>query len=264
MACFAKNRRLLMMLAMNATGWSRGGWLSLWRAGLDVIFPRDCVVTGEPVENVPWRYVSQEGLSQLRRFRPFLCDTYGLPVCADETGVRTYTPTGEIGPVFRQGRTAMIAQGPVRRMVHVLKYGQGVHLVEDMARLMVDTPGMKEFLADATVVPVPLFRTRLRERGYNQATLLVEELARQVSGMRVAELLVRRRDTGTQTKLNREAREKNMRRAFVVRPGVKPELARRHVVLDDVFTTGATLNACAAALVDAGVEWVDVVSFAHG
>ena len=243
-------------------GWRRLGLA--WKASLDVIFPRDCAVTGEPVENDPWRYLSPKGLAELRRYRLFLCDSYGLPVYADEVGAQTYTPTIEIGPVFRQGRTALVAQGPVRRLVHVLKYRQGVHLVEDMARLMVETPEMRGFLSGATVVPVPLFRSRLRERGYNQAALLAEELARQVPRVRVEDLLLRRRDTGTQTKLKREAREKNMRRAFAVRRAGMLERTRRHVVLDDVFTTGATLNACAAALVDAGVEWVDVVSFAHG
>ncbi|MEM8550657.1 MAG: phosphoribosyltransferase family protein, partial [Verrucomicrobiota bacterium] len=76
--------------------------------------------------------------------------------------------------------------------------------------------------------------------------------------------LLRIRDTASQTRLNRKARTENMRGAFAVKPGHRLNPGRRYLLIDDVFTTGATLNACARALRQAGAEQIDVATLAHG
>jgi ComF family protein len=110
----------------------------------------------------------------------------------------------------------------------------------------------------ATLVPIPLSAGRERTRGYNQSAVLAAAVAKRHGG-RVDPVLERARDTGTQTALTPEARRANLAGAFVVRetPPVNP------VLVDDVFTTGATLAEAAAALLSAGAGRVFGVTFAR-
>jgi len=114
----------------------------------------------------------------------------------------------------------------------------------------------------AVMVPVPLHPARKRERGYNQAELLAGELARRSGLEVVADALVRRRDTRSQTGLSAAGRRQNVRGAFVVRR--RGRVAGRVVVLvDDVVTTGATAMACARALSEAGAVEVRLLTAAR-
>jgi ComF family protein len=230
----------------------------------DIFFPRNCIVSGRPVDNPPWRYITSEGLAELHRVAAPHCDTCGFPFFGQLAGPQICPHCQDLEPVFRQGRTAVIAKGAARRMVHALKYEQGVHLAGDIARIMLTTGGMAEFLSGAAVVPVPLHPNRLRKRGYNQSSLIAKKLARLHPALRVLTLLDRVKDTQTQTRLDREEREANVKKAFAVKARTVVDPAVRYVVLDDVFTTGATLNACCAALSEAGAVHLDVVTFAHG
>jgi ComF family protein len=114
------------------------------------------------------------------------------------------------------------------------------------------------------VIGVPTSATRRRERGYNQAELLAAELAR-LGGRRHAPWLLRRtRATATQTALHPGERRANVARAFTVPAGAADELRGEHVLLvDDVWTTGATALACAQALFDAGARVASIATFAR-
>jgi ComF family protein len=113
----------------------------------------------------------------------------------------------------------------------------------------------------ALVTPVPLSRERLRERGYNQAACLATAIARHWR-LPAAECVQRTRSTASQVRLTPSERLRNVAGAFAVPAEAEPMLQGRHVVLvDDVVTTAATLNACAAALVAAGARIVSYVTF---
>jgi ComF family protein len=113
--------------------------------------------------------------------------------------------------------------------------------------------------APRLLLPVPLSRERLRERGYNQAWELARRLARRLGLEADAHLLQRSRDTAHQIGMSREQREVNLRDAFWVEPARRARLLGREVVLvDDVLTTGATAHAAALALTRAGAASVDV------
>jgi ComF family protein len=111
------------------------------------------------------------------------------------------------------------------------------------------------------IVPVPLHRTRLRKRGYNQALELARPLARTLGVPCRPDVLQRARATGAQTELDAADRRRNVRGAFALRPG--STLPAHVVVLDDVMTTGATLAECASVLKRAGVTRVDVWALAR-
>jgi ComF family protein len=112
------------------------------------------------------------------------------------------------------------------------------------------------------LVPVPLHVTRLRERGFNQAFLLITKWAKHEGLCFDGMSLCRRRRTDPQTGLSRQERGRNIRKAFAVR---KPETiqGKRILLVDDVYTTGATVNACARILLEVGAATVDVLTLAR-
>jgi ComF family protein len=149
--------------------------------------------------------------------------------------------------------------GPLRAILHALKYGKRPSLARPVARLMVAAAASAGDLLDGVdlVVPVPLHRRRRRARGFNQA----EELARHL-GLEWEDVLRRTRATPSQTDLPAAQRHANVRNAFAVR--------RRHEVdgltvllVDDVSTTGATLDACASVLRRAGAREVRALTAAR-
>jgi len=112
---------------------------------------------------------------------------------------------------------------------------------------------------------VPLHPRKLRERRYNQSLLLAECGERVAAGRAVVgELLRRVVDTESQTHYDRAARQKNLKNAFALASGASINPAQRYLLVDDVFTTGSTLNACAAVLRRAGALNLDVVTLGHG
>jgi ComF family protein len=114
------------------------------------------------------------------------------------------------------------------------------------------------------VVPVPTSKARLRERGYNQAALLASAFARKTDRTAVPDMLLRTRATRTQTALHPGERRANVARAFSVADERAGELQGQHVILvDDVWTTGATALACSQTLLEAGARVVSVATFAR-
>jgi len=143
-----------------------------------------------------------------------------------------------------------------RRAVHLLKYEGWWRVAAAMATAM---GGLGSLRPPALLVPIPLGAARLRSRGYNQSAVLATELGRR-SGVAVAsELLSRIRETSTQTALTPEEREANLRGAF--RAGARCQ--DRIVLVDDVFTTGATIVSAARSLIAAGARVVGAVTFAR-
>jgi ComF family protein len=155
-------------------------------------------------------------------------------------------------------------RGPARTLVHHLKYRGGLAVLSDIGQLMREMPDLEEFLGGKVLVPVPLHPRKLRERGYNQSEEIANELARLFPCTHAMPLLKRVRDTTTQTRLDRTARLANLKNAFALTETRTLYAALRCVLVDDVFTTGSTLNACARALCGAGCQRVDVLTFGHG
>lgn len=189
------------------------------------------------------------------RWRPVpdpVCDRCGQPQMRGlECRVCPGWPQG-----FTHARSAVWLDGDARRAVHYLKYDGWWRVSGAMALTM---RRLDLLTGPLCLVPVPLSVARLRLRGYNQSEHLARALARQVKGSLRPDALERVRDTGTQTALTPEARYANVDGAFAA--GRVRRL--RLLLVDDVFTTGATLATAAAALLAAGAQEVEAVTFAR-
>ena len=237
----------------------------LWRDKLDVVFPRSCVHCGGVVEGGRLRHLCPACERKLFVVEPPHCSTCGHPFYGETELNRLCQHCEALEPKFAQGKTAILLKGSGRALVHALKYHHALHVLDDITVIMAAVPGYADYLAGAVLVPVPLHPRKLRERRYNQSLLLARCAAEATAGRaRVEELLVRAVDTETQTHYDREARQKNLKNAFALAPGAAINPAQRYVLVDDVFTTGSTLNSCSAVLRRAGVLSLDVVTFGHG
>lgn len=196
--------------------------------------------------------------------RPF-CDRLGTPFTSDLGAEGLLSPEAiAMPPVFSRARAAArFEDGPVRTMVHRLKYGDRLDLAATMGAWMARSGDEVLCEADA-LVPVPLHRSRLAARRFNQAALLAQQVSRR-SGVPVTlHALARIKATPPQVGLTRTQRALNMQGSFRVGDDARLAVEGRALVLvDDVLTSGATANAASRALLRAGARRVDVLTFAR-
>lgn len=153
-------------------------------------------------------------------------------------------------------RSAVWLEDSAREAVHRLKYEGWTRVAEAMAQAM---DRLEPLTGGVSLIPMPLGRRRLRERGYNQSECIAAALGARLGVPVRTDLLQRVRETRTQTALTPEARHANVAGAFHAAEVAGLEL----VLVDDVFTTGATLAAAGAALAEAGAARVEAVTFAR-
>lgn len=240
-------------------------WRRWLRAARDVLFPPVCAGCRGLVDTLEHRFLCAKCARQVSLVCAPNCRTCGYPFFGEAAENRVCEHCFELDPIFREGRTAVLLRGPARALVHEIKYHAALHLFEEVDCLVRAAPGFLDYVRGATLVPVPLHPRKERERGFNQSRLFAETFAAAAGGgTRVVEPLGRVVDTKTQTRLDRRTRQANLKNAFAL---TKPDFitpAERFLLVDDVFTTGATLNACAAVLHRAGCLTLDVATFGHG
>ena len=245
---------------MNATV---GRWL---RGFGDVVFPPTCVhCRGLVEETSGFRHLCAKCARQLDYVKPPHCTTCGHPFFGVVEGERLCPHCEGLAPAFNEGRTAVLLKGPGRSLVHELKYHRGLHVVEDMEAIFRRATHVVELARGAILVPVPLHPRKLRERTYNQSELIAAALARAAGGgARVERWLKRTVDTVSQTHHDRRTRQANLKNAFALASGAVISPGHHYLLVDDVFTTGSTLNSCALVLRRAGGVNLNVVTFGHG
>lgn len=154
-------------------------------------------------------------------------------------------------------RVAALHVAPLSQAIYGLKYRGQTELAPILARylfaILLDVPWAETYHTADAIVPVPLHSDRLHERGYNHAELLAQALGRQIALPVHCSWLTRERATRSQVGLTAVERHTNVAHAFVATSTVQ---SKRIIIVDDVYTTGATLNACATALYQAGATAV--------
>jgi ComF family protein len=237
---------------------------TLLRAGqtlLDAILPPLCMGCGEIVSS-PGALCSQCWPRFSFIAAPH-CERCGIPFSRDIGTDALCTDCLTRPPRFRRARAVLIYDERSRRVVLPLKHGDRTDLARACGAWMARAGA--ELVAGADVVaPVPLHWRRLFTRRYNQAALLARMVARDADVLLAPDLLRRARWTGSQAGLKAGERRRNVRQAFDVPPRWQAKLEGRTVVLvDDVLTTGATVEACTRALQRAGAAHVDVLTLAR-
>jgi len=261
----------------NVEAWVRSAWrlgMLGWDGLLDLVYPPHCLVCQEPARPILCDACAQRFVVPIP---PPVCPVCGRPQEPDPaTGnppdpcrhCRENAPS-EGGWGFDSARAVAIYEGPLRHAIHCLKYGHVALLGEPLgaffANQLVAEGLLRRDAVDTVdvVVPVPIHKERLRKRGFNQAALLAGPVAEQLGVPFLPDAAVRARRTPPQVGLSPDARRTNLVGAFVV-PDAAPVSGQRVLLVDDVFTTGATVSACARALKKAGAVRVDVATLAGG
>lgn len=212
----------------------------------------------------PFRYMCWDCLADTPNVEPPFCVCCGDPVAGDVQHDFTCFACSRKTPSFDFARSAVRYEGAVGEALRALKYDHALWVADDLAEILFACVRAEYPAADFdSVTSVPLYPSRRRARGFNQSDVLGRLLARRME-LPYKERTARRiRPTVTQTGLTAPQRAANVHGAF--RVGFFARLnGRRILLVDDVMTTGATVDACAAALKKGGAESVHVITVARG
>lgn len=243
-------------------GWNFVAGLSRVFSGLsDLVYPPACPGCG--VTTHGHRGLCPACWGSMRFIERPYCEVLGLPFSHDLGAGILCADAIAHPPVFDRLRSVAILDGVARDLVHGLKYRDRTDLAVMMAAWMVRAgDGMVE-AADA-IIPVPLHRSRMLSRKFNQSAELSRHVARVSGKPFLAATLVRVKKTSQQVGLGARAREDNVRGAFRIAPGHEADVfGKRIVLVDDVYTTGATVSSAARVLQKAGAADVTVLTFAR-
>jgi ComF family protein len=229
---------------------------------VSLFFPPHCASCGADTSRGV--HVCAECQARARPIEPPFCHRCSEPFDGAIDGEFECANCGDRTLHFDCAVAPYLSRGIVREFIHRFKYDHERFLRRPLGAWLADgltDPRLQDPPFDA-IVPVPLHPTRLRERGFNQAALLAELLGERAA-VPVMECLQRTRYTTTQTRLDRHERMENLRNAFRVRHNASVQ-SRHLLLVDDVFTTGSTVDECARVLRLAGAASVRVATVARG
>jgi len=227
---------------------------------LDIALPTLCVACREPVDG---EGVCANCWAKLSFIEPPLCPRLGIPFVYDPGPELLSMEAISDPPAYGRARAAVRYDDVARTLVHALKYQDRTDLAPAMGRWMARA-GRELIEQTDALIPVPLHWRRGWSRRYNQSGTLARVIERQTGVKLLSEVLRRVRPTLQQIGLSRTQRASNVQGAFKVAADRQSEIQGRRVVLvDDVLTSGATVDACARALLRAKAASVDVLVFAR-
>ncbi len=248
-------------------------WVSRAAEGLfSVLFPSDCRICGEPLLNISRLPVCLDCLGAMEPIRGRVCSICGERVLSsyalsDSDGIMRCPVCRRLDRPFARAVAYGSYDEGLRELIHLLKYNGVRPAAAVLGRMLAEAiaPLTPVFTQDEVlVIPVPLYKGKMRQRGFNQAELIARAALKHLGDPRLrldAAFLQRVRDTHSQIGLTSHQRRENMRGAFAV--PVAAEVNGREVVLvDDVYTTGTTVSECAKVLRRAGARrvWVATVA----
>lgn len=238
--------------------------LSAIRRLFHAILPVQCVTCHCALTDDPVPFFCRSCWSSLQPLRGPFCPCCGRPFASphalQHSPAHLCSACRNRHPSYTKAWSLYQYASPLQEAVRLFKYRKKVALAHALGELMNQVP-IGNIRADL-IMPVPLYPTRLRDREYNQSLLLADRVSQAACIPLSYDNLIRIRETAPQTELSRAVRLKNLRRAFAVRRP-KDITGKRILIIDDVFTTGTTVNECAKTLRKAGASEVYVFTLAR-
>jgi ComF family protein len=235
---------------------------------VDWLYPPSCRACGGRIAGRDSEYFCNACWSDLTLVSHPLCTICGRPFLDASGndhrcgGCLTRAPRFSSARAWACYPREDITEDPLRQVVQKFKYGRKVSLGKPLGRLM--ARGCQEYLNQRQVdliIPVPLHPKRLRWRGFNQSVLLARQVSREYGLPMDPFIVVRHKETSPQTQLSEEERRKNVRGAFSLRSaGLQ---GKRVLLVDDVYTSGATVNECSRVLKQGGAKEIHVLTLAR-
>ncbi len=234
--------------------------MKLFEKFLDVLYPNDisCIICGDDIFNDNLYCVCEKCKTNLPFIKGKVCKRCGLPI----NSMANYCDRCQRHQhSFDRAVATFYYRDEIARCIKELKFENCRYFAKHLAKFMADTYIENNFDCDV-IVPVPMHINRLKERGFNHSELLAYHLSEFVQIPLDTQSLVKCVNTKTQVKLNYEQRQKNLINSFKVvnRKAIK---GKNVLVVDDVFTTGSTMDNCAKALKSAGANKIFCISIAH-
>jgi ComF family protein len=236
----------------------------LFRQASRLLLPSACTVCDRPLGDDPVPFFCRQCWANIRPLQGPACPRCRRPFAS--AAAVTHSPTHECqdcrtrDPYYQQVWAPYVYASPLQDAIALYKYQSKVSLADSLAALLIET--IPQDLDADVLMPVPLHPNRLRHREFNQSLLLADRIGLTLRRPLSYRNLVRTLDTDPQVTLPRSARLRNVRKAFALRQ--PSEVAGKRVLLiDDVFTTGTTVNECAKVLLDAGARQVSVLALAR-
>lgn len=237
-------------------------WDRFKEATLDILYPkqRSCAVCDNKIDNSAIMGVCAWCMDLLPLITGPVCGKCGKPKkgetdhCTECDGIKIH---------FEQALSVFEYTASVQRLIYRIKYRGEQYLSCVLGGFLAKRLKEQKGWDYSALVAVPLHKKRQRERGFNQAALLASEISMMLDVPVIRNVLVRTKETSVQAGLGRQERFANLRQAFSVneKSGIE---GKRVVLVDDIFTTGSTVNECSRVLIEAGAEKVYVLTVATG
>jgi ComF family protein len=244
----------------------------LLASALNLIFPADiyCIACGNLIDKTRHYGLCDRCLSEIAWIAGKCCAKCGKALEADWADALCFD-CGGLAHGFRQGHACAVYEGYVRETVRAMKYKDMPHIAHYIAKIMAMRLAMLAAQAGQSwtrpdlLIPVPMHIIKRERRGYDQAALIARALGKRICVPAYEGWLQRIRRTPVMSGLDRVARRSNLSGAFQLKSGFAEYVRDKAILLvDDVYTTGSTADACAEPLLDAGAASVDLVVFAAG
>lgn len=223
---------------------------------LNILFPQSCPLCCRASTNHRTAPICPQCWEKVSLYNGPLCNRCGKPLTSDKSIICGECISDE--PSFKYARSYGLYEGGLEKAIKLLKYHGVTRLSVPLSDLLLQLPLPRVDV----IIPVPLHRRRLRERGFNQSALLSRHVAKRLKIPVAITSLIKHRDTHPQVDLDARDRRKNIKGAFTVEN--REMIYKKDIMLiDDVLTTGATVRECSKVLRKAGAGDIYVIALAH-
>lgn len=225
---------------------------------IDLLYPPRCVVCRGIIGINKPRWLCGSCAGEFVPISGDVCINCGIPV---ENIYGVCSGCDKKTHILESNYALFLYEGRERELILNLKYHFGPYMMEFLKGVMAKAVNKTKFYGIDYIIPVPMYKKKEKDRGYNQAMLLARALS-EITGIPVLKnVLIRVKDTNAQSTLNYYGRQKNIQGAFLIKDKNKLILSKAILLVDDIYTTGSTMNECAGVLLTGGAKSVNGLTF---